>query len=120
MEIEGSLSLIVYVTSIFGVNCFWVSVYFQVDAYGGHMGEEGKWGICGEDCPVAAESEGGSQYTLYQCTMSPLLTHTAGRIHSVPHVLTRLFIVEEGIAATLARDRLRFTLAVRVRCYKPV
>ena len=52
--------------------------------------------------------------------MSPLLTHTAGRIHSVPHVLTRLFIVEEGIAATLARDRLRFTLAVRVRCYKPV
>ena len=67
MEIEGSLSLIVYVTSIFGVNCFWVSVYFQVDAYGGHMGEEGKWGICGEDCPVAAESEGGSQYHLVPC-----------------------------------------------------
>ena len=68
MEIEGSLSLIVYVTSIFGVNCFWVSVFFQVDAYGGHMGEEGKWGICGEDCPVAAESEGGSQYTLSHVT----------------------------------------------------
>ena len=67
MEIEGSLSLIVYVTSIFGVNCFWVSVFFQVDAYGGHMGEEGKWGICGEDCPVAAESEGGSQYHLVPC-----------------------------------------------------
>ena len=29
-------------------------------------------------------------------------------------MLARLFLVEEGIAATLARDRLRFTLAVRV------
>ena len=47
-------------------------------------------------------------------TVLPLLTPTAGRIHSVPHVLARLFLVEEGIAATVARDRLRFTLAVRV------
>ena len=29
-------------------------------------------------------------------------------------MLARLFLVEEGIAATVARDRLRFTLAVRV------
>ena len=32
----------------------------------------------------------------------------------MPHMLARLFLVEEGIAATVARDRLRFTLAVRV------
>ena len=48
--------------AIFGINCLWVSVFFQVDAYGGHMGEEGKWGICGEDCPIAAEAEGGSHH----------------------------------------------------------
>ena len=69
---------------------------------------------------LSCRSGVGGWVTISPCTMSPLLTHTAGRIHSVPHVLTRLFIVEEGIAATLARDRLRFTLAVRVRCYKPV
>ena len=40
--------------------------------------------------------------------------HFTETIHSVPHMLARLFLVEEGIAATLARDRLRFTLAVRV------
>ena len=45
--------------AIFGINCLWVSVFFQVDAYGGHMGEEGKWGICGDDCPIAVETEGG-------------------------------------------------------------
>ena len=74
------------------------------------MGEEGKWGICGEDCPIAAEAEGGSHHHRVTTADPP----TAGRIHSVPHVLARLFLVEEGIAATVARDRLRFTLAVRV------
>ena len=43
-----------------------------------------------------------------------MIGHFTGTIHSVPHMLARLFLVEEGIAATVARDRLRFTLAVRV------